>query len=77
MTKLNINTPEGWAEYAAETNKRTFISTFGRDPIDSNEVTAWVNAAVAEAERLYPTDEREPEQRLRIVDGEKYWVTTF
>lgn len=77
MQKLNINTPEGWTIYAEATNRKSFISTFGREPIDSNEVTAWVNAAVAEANRLYPTDEQKPEPQLRTVAGQRYWVTTF
>ena len=77
MQKLNINTPEGWTKYAEATNRKSFISTFGREPIDSNEVTAWVNAAVAEAEKLYPTDEQKPDPQLRTVGGQKYWVTAF
>lgn len=77
MQKLDINTAEGWTKYAEATNRKSFISTFGREPIDSDEVTAWVNAAVAEAERLYPTDEKKPDPQLRTVGGQKYWVTTF
>lgn len=77
MGKLNINTREGWAKYAAESNRQAFISTFGRDPIDSAEVTAWVNAIVAEADELYIVPEKTPEPTLEIIDGEAFWVTRF
>lgn len=77
MGKLSINTREGWAEYAAESNRQAFINTFGRDPIDSNEVTAWVNAIVAEADKLHPVADYLPESTLEIIDGEMFWVTRF
>ena len=75
MGKLSINTREGWAEYAAESNRQSFINTFGRDPIDSNEVTAWVNAIVAEADKLHPVTDYLPESTLEIMGGEMFWVT--
>lgn len=77
MGKLSINTREGWAEYAAESNRQAFINTFGRDPIDSNEVTAWVNAIVAEADKLHPVADYLPEPTLEIIDGKMVWVTRF
>ena len=49
----------------------------GREPRDKAEVTAWVNAAVAQAEALYPTTENKPDPELRTVGGVRYWVTTF
>ena len=49
----------------------------GREPRDKAEVTAWVNAAVAQAEALYPTTEKKPDPELRTVGGVRYWVTTF
>lgn len=77
MEKLNINTAEGWSKYAEITNRKSFVHTFGREPIDTAEVTAWVNAAVAQAEALYPTTENKPDPELRTVGGVRYWVTTF
>ena len=77
MGKLSINTREGWAEYAAESNRKAFISTFGRDPIDSNEVTAWVNAIVAEADKLHPVTDSITEPTLEIIAGEAFWITRF
>jgi hypothetical protein len=76
MTKRDINTAEGWTKYAEETNRRTFITTFGRDPIDSNEVTEWVNATV-EAALADIEPEPRPEPQLKTIGGQKYWVTNF
>lgn len=77
MEKLDINTAAGWTKYAEITNRKSFVHTFGREPIDTAEVTSWVNAAVAEAEALYPTTENKPDPELRTVGGVRYWVTTF
>lgn len=77
MEKLNINTAEGWSKYAEITNRKSFVHTFGREPIDTAEVTAWVNAAVAKTNDLYPISDKEPEQTLRTFDGKLYWVTKF
>lgn len=77
MGKLSINTREGWAEYAAKTNRQAFINTFGRDPIDSNEVTTWVNAIVSEADKLHPVAGKQHEPTLEIMGGEMFWVTRF
>lgn len=77
MGKLSINTREGWAEYAAKTNRQAFINTFGRDPIDSNEVTTWVNAIVSEADKLHPVADKQHEPTLEIMGGEMFWVTRF
>ena len=77
MEKLDINTVAGWTKYAEITNKKSFISEMGREPRDKAEVTAWVNAAVAKAEALYPTTEKKPDPELRTVGGVRYWVTTF
>lgn len=77
MTKSSIHTKEGWNQFARETNTKSFIHEFGREPKDYEEVTAWVNAAVAQAEALYPTTENKPDPELRTVGGVRYWVTTF
>ena len=77
MEKLDINTAAGWTKYAEITNRQSFISELGREPRDKAEVTAWVNAAVAQAEALYPTTENKPDPELRTVGGVRYWVTTF
>jgi hypothetical protein len=76
MTKRDINTPEGWTKYAEETNRRTFIITFDRDPIDGNEVTEWVNAMVEKA-LAGITPEPKPEPQLKMIGGKKYLVTNF
>ena len=77
MTKSSIHTKEGWNQFARETNTKSFIHECGREPKDYEEVTAWVNAAVAQAEALYPTTEKKPDPELRTVGGVRYWVTTF
>ena len=75
--KMSLNSVEGWAKFAKETNTKSFIHEMGREPRDKAEVTAWVNAAVAQAEALYPTTENKPDPELRTVGGVRYWVTTF
>ena len=75
--KLDINTAEGWSKYAEITNRKSFINEFGREPRDNAEVTEWVNAVVAEANRLYPTDDKQPDPQLRNIGGELFWVTNF
>lgn len=75
MEKLNINTAEGWNQYAAAMNRKSFINEFGREPIDSAEVTAWVNAVVAEINALHPIVEKKPDPTLEIMGGEMFWVT--
>lgn len=77
MEKLDINTVAGWTKCAEITNKKSFISKMGREPRDKAEVTAWVNAAVAQDEALYPTPDYPPEPTLEIIDGEKFWVMRF
>ena len=77
MTKPNIHTKEGWAQFARETNTKSFIQEFGRDPRDYEEVRNWVNAAMAKVNELYPISDEEPEQTLRTFDGKLCWVTEF
>lgn len=77
MTKPNINTKEGWNQFARETNTKSFIQEFGREPKSYEEVRNWVNAAVAEAEARYPVSKEDPEQTLRTFDGKLCWVTEF
>lgn len=76
MEISNINTPEGWAKYAAATNRKSFVHTFGREPIDTAEVTAWVNKTV-EAALAGCEEPKKPEPKLEVVNGEMYWVTNF
>ena len=73
MTKPNIHTKEGWAQFARETNTKSFIQEFGRDPRDYEEV----NAAMAKVNELYPISDEEPEQKLRTFNGKLCWVTEF
>lgn len=77
MTKSNVHTKEGWNQFAQETNTKSFIQQFGREPKDYEEVRNWVNAAVAKANDLYPISDEEPEQTLKTFDGKLCWVTEF
>lgn len=40
--KNQINTLEGWSEAAAETNRESFITIFGRQP-EPGEVESWIS----------------------------------
>lgn len=76
--KLSINSREGWAKFAQETNTKSFIHEMGREPHDYAEVTAWVNGCVEAANALCEPEVFEKhEAELRTVDGVRYWVTTF
>ena len=54
----------------------TLVVVLRRQP-NSNEVTAWVNAIVAEADKLHPVPDYLPDPTLEIIDGEMFWVTRF
>lgn len=48
MEKLSINTLEGWNQQADIANKKAFMHTFGREPVDETELYQWVDAIAAE-----------------------------
>ncbi len=76
--KLSINTVEGWAKFARETNTKSFISEMGREPHSYEEVTAWVSGCVEAANALCDPDPvNKYDATLRTVNGVRYWVTTF
>ena len=77
MTKSSIHTKEGWNQFARETNTKSFIHEFGREPRDYEEIRNWVSAKVAKANELFPLSDEEPEQTLRTIDGKLCWVTEF
>jgi hypothetical protein len=76
MTKPNINTKEGWNQFARETNTKSFIQEFGREPKNYEEVRNWVNAAVAEVEARFPAYKK-PEPTLEMIGGELFEVLRF
>ena len=75
MEKLSINTLEGWNQQADIANKKAFMHTFGREPIDETELYQWVDALAAEmiATAPKPTDF---EWEL-VAIGDKVWLTKY
>lgn len=75
MGKLSINTLEGWNQQADIANKKAFMHTFGREPIDETELYQWVDALAAEmiANAPKPADF---EWEL-VAMGDKVWLTKY
>ena len=73
--KLSINTFDGWELQADIANKKAFMHTFGREPIDKTELYQWVDALAAEmiASTPKPTDF---EWRL-VAMGDEVWLTKY
>lgn len=73
--KLSINTFDGWERQADITNKKAFMHTFGREPIDKAELYQWVDALAAEmiASTPKPTDF---EWKL-VAMGDEVWLTKY
>lgn len=74
--KMNINSAQGWAKVAEETNRKSFISEMGREPHSYAEVKAWVDACV-EAALAGCEEPEKPEPTLEVFNGELHLVTNF
>lgn len=75
MEKLSINTLEGWNQQADIVNKKAFMHTVGREPIDETELYQWVDALAAEmiASAPKPADF---EWEL-VAMGDTVWLTKY
>ena len=75
MEKTSINSLEGWNLQADIANKKAFMHTFGREPIDETELYQWVDALAAEmiANAPKPADF---EWEL-VAMGDKVWLTKY
>ncbi|MPM63437.1 hypothetical protein SDC9_110317 [bioreactor metagenome] len=75
MEKLSINTLEGWNQQADIANKKAFMHTFGREPIDETELYQWVDAIAAE---MIATAPKEPDTDWELVKiGEEVFLTRY
>ena len=50
----DINTAEGWAEFANRCNRLSFIDAHGREPVDMNEVYAWIECLTGRRTEVAP-----------------------
>ena len=75
MEKLSINTLEGWNQQADIANKKAFMHTVGREPIDETELYQWVDALAADmiASAPKPADF---EWEL-VAMGDTVWLTKY
>ena len=75
MEKLSINTLEGWNQQADIVNKKAFMHTVGREPIDEAESYQWVDAIAAE---MIATAPKPIDFEWQLVTmGDEVWLTKY
>ena len=75
MEKTSINSLEGWNLQADIANKKAFMHTFGREPIDETELYQWVDAIAAE---MIATAPKPIDFEWQLVTmGDEVWLTKY
>ena len=75
MEKTSINSLEGWNLQADIANKKAFMHTVGREPIDETELYQWVDALAAE---MIATAPKPADFEWELVAiGDKVWLTKY
>lgn len=71
---IDISSKEGWNTYAKKSNIECFISVFGREPKNYNEVREWVQSKNDEMLIVEPITSKET---IKVTNKKAKSITTY